>query len=61
MVAETTASPRRYVSEVKRRKMRIKDTDTFVDLSKEDKDALDTLTHYCKQHKGYERNEEGNI
>ena len=34
--------------------MRIKDTDTFVDLSKEDKDALDTLAHYCKQHEGYE-------
>nr|UVY02304.1 MAG: hypothetical protein [Bacteriophage sp.] len=44
----------------KKRKMRIKDTDTFVDLSKEDKDALDTWAHYCKQHEGYERNEEGN-
>ena len=43
-----------------RREMRIKDTDTFVDLSKEDKDALDTWAHYCKQHEGYERNEEGN-
>lgn len=43
--------------------MRIKDTDTFVDLSKEDKDALDTWAHYCKQHEGYERNEiwEGDI
>lgn len=39
---------------------KIKDTDTFVDLSKEDKDALDTWAHYCKQHEGYERNEEGN-
>ena len=33
--------------------MRIKDTDTFVDLSKEDQDALDTWAHYCKQHEGY--------
>lgn len=41
--------------------MRIKDTDAFADLSKEDKDALDTWAHYCKQHEGYERNEEGNI
>lgn len=41
--------------------MRIKDTDTFLDLSKEDKDSLDTWAHYCKQHECYERNEEGNI
>ena len=41
--------------------MSIKDTDTFADLSKEDKDALDTWSHYCKQYEGYERNEERNI
>ena len=45
----------------KKKKNENKNTDTFADLSKEDKDALDTWAHYCKQHEGYERNEEANI
>lgn len=34
--------------------MRTKNTDTFVGLSEEDMNALDTWAHYCKQHEGYE-------
>ena len=41
--------------------MRTKNTDTFADLSEEDKDALDTWAHCCNQHEGYERNEQENI